>query len=59
VRVAVSVDMEGASQLRGVREIFALCRSTGREFAVEVDSWRETREPLATAMNAALAPFLP
>jgi D-aminopeptidase len=29
------------------------------EFAVEVDSWRETREPLAAAMNAALAPFLP
>jgi D-amino peptidase len=29
------------------------------EFAVEFDSWGETRKPLAAAMNAALAPFLP
>jgi D-amino peptidase len=29
------------------------------EFAVEVDSWRETREPLSAAMSAAVRPFLP
>ena len=29
------------------------------EFAVELESWRDSREPLAAAMNAALAPFLP
>jgi D-aminopeptidase len=29
------------------------------EFAVELESWRASREPLAAAMNAALAPFLP
>jgi D-aminopeptidase len=29
------------------------------EFAVELDAWRDSREPLATAMNAALAPFVP
>jgi hypothetical protein len=28
-------------------------------FAVELESWRDSREPLAAAMNAALAPFLP
>jgi hypothetical protein len=29
------------------------------EFAVELGSWRDSREALAAAMNAALAPFLP
>ena len=29
------------------------------EFAVELESWRDSREPLGAAMNAALAPFLP
>jgi len=29
------------------------------EFAVELQGWRDSREPLAAAMNAALAPFLP
>ena len=29
------------------------------EFAVELDSWRDSREPLAAAMSAAIAPFLP
>jgi D-aminopeptidase-like protein len=29
------------------------------EFAVELRSWRDSREPLAAAMSAALAPFLP
>ena len=29
------------------------------EFAVELESWRASRAPLAAAMNAALAPFLP
>jgi D-amino peptidase len=29
------------------------------EFAVELETWRDSREPLAAAMNAALAPFLP
>ena len=29
------------------------------EFAVELDTWRDSRGPLAAAMNAALAPFIP
>ena len=29
------------------------------EFALDVENWSETREPLATAMNAALSPFMP
>jgi D-aminopeptidase len=29
------------------------------EFAVELETWRDSREPLAAAMNAALAPFMP
>jgi D-amino peptidase len=29
------------------------------EFAVELDTWRDSRGPLAAAMNAALAPFMP
>jgi D-amino peptidase len=29
------------------------------EFAVELETWRDSREPLAVAMNAALAPFMP
>jgi hypothetical protein len=29
------------------------------EFAVELDTWLDSREPLAAAMNAALAPFMP
>jgi D-aminopeptidase len=29
------------------------------EFAVEVETWRDSRGPLAAAMNAALAPFMP
>jgi D-aminopeptidase len=29
------------------------------EFAVELDTWSDSRGPLATAMNAALAPFMP
>jgi D-aminopeptidase len=29
------------------------------EFAVELVSWRDSREPLAAAMNSALVPFLP
>ena len=29
------------------------------EFALELESWRDSREPLAAAMNAAVAPFLP
>jgi D-aminopeptidase len=29
------------------------------EFAVELQTWPQSREPLAAAMNAALAPFLP
>jgi hypothetical protein len=29
------------------------------EFAVELDTWRDSRQPLAFAMNAALAPFMP
>ncbi len=29
------------------------------EFAVELQTWRDSREPLAVAMNAALAPFMP
>jgi hypothetical protein len=28
------------------------------EFAVELETWQDSREPLAAAMNAALAPFL-
>jgi hypothetical protein len=29
------------------------------EFTVELRAWADAREPLATAMNAALAPFMP
>ncbi|HEY8629907.1 MAG TPA: M55 family metallopeptidase [Gaiellaceae bacterium] len=29
------------------------------EFAIELETWRDSREPLAAAMNAALAPFMP
>ncbi len=29
------------------------------EFSVELTRWRDAREPLAAAMNAALAPFMP
>ena len=29
------------------------------EFAVELETWRDARQPLAAAMNAALAPFMP
>jgi D-aminopeptidase len=29
------------------------------EFAVELETWRDSRQPLASAMNAALAPFKP
>ncbi len=29
------------------------------EFAVELETWRDSREPLAVAMNASLAPFMP
>jgi D-amino peptidase len=29
------------------------------EFAVELETWRDSRGPLAAAMNAALAPFMP
>jgi D-amino peptidase len=29
------------------------------EFGVELETWRDSREPLAAAMNAALAPFMP
>jgi D-amino peptidase len=29
------------------------------EFAVKLDTWRDSRAPLAAAMNAALAPFMP
>jgi D-amino peptidase len=29
------------------------------EFAFEVETWRDSREPLAVAMSAALAPFMP
>ncbi|MGZ4365785.1 MAG: M55 family metallopeptidase [Gaiellaceae bacterium] len=29
------------------------------EFAVELETWRDSREPLAIAMNAALTPFMP
>ena len=29
------------------------------EFAVELETWRDSRQPLAFAMNAALAPFMP
>jgi D-aminopeptidase len=29
------------------------------EFAVELDSWRDSREPLAAAMSAAIAPIMP
>ena len=29
------------------------------EFAVELDRWPDSRQPLAVAMNAALAPFVP
>ncbi len=42
-------DMAGASWAR-VGDV---------EFAVELDTWRDSRGPLAAAMNAALAPFIP
>ena len=29
------------------------------EFALDVEDWTTTREPLAAAMNAALSPFMP
>lgn len=29
------------------------------EFAVELETWRDSRDALAAAMNAALAPFMP
>ncbi len=29
------------------------------EFAVELEEWRDSREPLAAAMGAAIAPFMP
>jgi D-aminopeptidase len=29
------------------------------EFAVELETWRDAREPLAAAMNASFAPFVP
>ena len=29
------------------------------EFAVEVETWADSREPLAAAMNAAVSPFMP
>ena len=29
------------------------------DFAVDLETWRDSREPLAAAMNAALAPFMP
>jgi hypothetical protein len=29
------------------------------EFAIELEAWPDSREPLAAAMNAALSPFLP
>ena len=29
------------------------------EFAIELETWRESRGPLAAAMNAAVAPFMP
>ena len=34
-------------------------RSGEVEFSVQLRTWRDAREPLAAAMNAALAPFLP
>jgi hypothetical protein len=42
-------DMAGASWAR-VGDV---------EFAVELETWRDSRGPLAAAMNAALAPFTP
>ena len=65
--VAVSVDTEGASQLRSVREIFGCMPEyweTGKprleaEVRAACEAWPDSRQPLAVAMSAALAPFVP
>jgi hypothetical protein len=42
------------------RMLVAVSRRAGDvEFAVELETWRDSREPLAAAMHAALKPFLP
>jgi D-amino peptidase len=53
-----------ASMPNGVDVVEAMAaagwtRTGDVEFVVELESWRDSREPLAAAMNAALAPFLP
>jgi hypothetical protein len=34
-------------------------RAGNAEFAVELETWSDSREPLAAAMSAAISPFLP
>ncbi len=57
--VTFEASLPNGRDTTGVMEEAGWERVGDVEFAAELETWRESRALLATAMNAALAPFLP
>lgn len=54
-----AASMANGAEVAAQMEEGGWTRAGETEFVVELDSWPQARDPLATAMGAAMAPFLP